>query len=350
MENYNNILIKNIYYMLSYAFSSLRTVCNESVETEEFENIHDLLSVILYKGISNQIKRGLNKEYLRHVEPLSLLRGKINIADSIKQNTIIKSSLVCEFDEFSENSLLNQVLKSVCILLIKKGNIEKDNKKRLKKILLYFSNVDEIEIDNINWKAISYHRNNATYKMLIHICYLIVKGLLIKTNSGDLVLSKWFDEQKMYSLYEKFVLEYYKKHYPELSASAPYIDWDLDDECDKTFLPVMQTDITLKYNNKYLIIDTKFYSSILNENYGKLSISSGNLYQIYAYVKNKDKDNTGNVSGMLLYAKTTEDLTPDQDYKIGGSIISVKTLDLNQDWHKITLQLNVIAENFKNNI
>jgi len=67
-------------------------------------------------------------------------------------------------------------------------------------------------------------------------------------------------------------------------------------------------------------------------------------------VKNKDKDNTGNVSGMLLYAKTTEDLTPDQDYKIGGSIISVKTLDLNQDWHKITLQLNVIAENFKNNI
>ncbi len=34
------------------------------------------------------------------------------------------------------------------------------------------------------------------------------------------------------------------------------------------------------------------------------------MYQIYAYVKNKDVNHTGKVSGMLLFAKTDEAITP----------------------------------------
>ncbi|WP_336433283.1 hypothetical protein [Eubacterium pyruvativorans] len=38
------------------------------------------------------------------------------------------------------------------------------------------------------------------------------------------------------------------------------------------------------------------------------------------------------VSGMLLYAKTDEDLVPDNVYHMSGNQISVKTLDLNQEF------------------
>lgn len=66
--------------------------------------------------------------------------------------------------------------------------------------------------------------------------------------------------------------------------------------------------ITITYKDKVLIIDTKYYAHTMQFNslYNKESLISGNLYQIFAYVKNKDKDNTGNVEGMLLYAKTDE--------------------------------------------
>lgn len=47
------------------------------------------------------------------------------------------------------------------------------------------------------------------------------------------------------------------------------------------------------------------------------TLISGNLYQIYTYVKNYDNDNTGNVSGLLLYAKTDEELEPRGDYMMG---------------------------------
>ena len=36
------------------------------------------------------------------------------------------------------------------------------------------------------------------------------------------------------------------------------------------------------------------------------------MYQIFTYVKNCDPKNTGKVAGMLLYAKTNEDITPEE--------------------------------------
>ena len=68
------------------------------------------------------------------------------------------------------------------------------------------------------------------------------------------------------------------------------------------------------------------------------------MYQIFTYVKNLDVSNTGNVSGMLLYAKTDEEILPNNEYRMSGNKISVKTLDLNCDFSEIALQLNKIVD------
>jgi 5-methylcytosine-specific restriction enzyme subunit McrC len=59
---------------------------------------------------------------------------------------------------------------------------------------------------------------------------------------------------------------------------------------------------------------------------------------------NKDTTHSGKVSGVLLYAKTDEEIVPDYDYVIGGNRISVKTLDLNSTFSQIAKQLNALAE------
>ena len=106
----------------------------------------------------------------------------------------------------------------------------------------------------------------------------------------------------------------------------------------------MQTDIFLRYQSQILIIDTKYYGSTMQMQHDKATLHSGNMYQIYTYVKNQDTQNTENVSGMLLYAKTSEDITPDCSFMIGGNKISVKTLDLNKEFSLIAKQLDQIAE------
>ena len=125
--------------------------------------------------------------------------------------------------------------------------------------------------------------------------------------------------------------------------------WNLSTETAESmicFLPVMQTDVFLRYQEKVLIIDTKYYGKTMQSKFNKLSFHSQNMYQIFSYVKNQDAAGTGNVAGVLLYAKTQEAVTPDSSFVIGGNPISVKTLDLNQEFSFIAAQLDKIAEDY----
>lgn len=55
------ILIKNIYYMLAYAFYILEKQGYEKCSTEDFENASDLLCAILINGITIQLKQSINR-------------------------------------------------------------------------------------------------------------------------------------------------------------------------------------------------------------------------------------------------------------------------------------------------
>lgn len=336
------IKVQNIYYMLSYAFQILNEQEYANCATEEFENTADLLSAILVKGITIQIKRGLGRTYIEQTESLSCLRGKIDVTESIKQQTLIKQKLICTYDDFSINSYMNRILKTTIELLLR-YDIPKARKKNLRNLLLYFKDVKNVVISNIDWKF-RFNRNNQNYQMLMSICYLIIKGLLQTTSDGSMKLMQFFDEQRMCRLYEKFILEYYRKHYPQLKASATQIHWALDDGIS-TMLPVMQSDIMLNFNNKTLIIDAKYYGHNTQKQYNINTLHSNNLYQIFTYVKNKAVSG-GEVSGMLLYAKTDEIIQPNNTYMMSGNKISVKTIDLDCDFQKIANQLNYIADEF----
>lgn len=340
------IPIQNIYYMLSYAFQTLQAENYKDLATENFHNTAELCAAILDKGIGIQLKHGLRRDYVSKSESLSTLQGKLNISESIKTQTMLKKQMICTYDEFSTNIQFNQIIKSTVLLLLK-ANITNSLKKRLRKLLLFFSDVNEIDLHFVNWNQ-QYNRSNQSYQMLIGMCYLVYKGLLTTQNNGTTKLMDFFDGQRMCRLYEKFLLEYYRKEHPELTANASQIAWQLDDT-ENQMLPRMQTDIMLSKNNNILIIDAKYYSHMTQQQYGIHTLHSNNLYQIFTYVKNKEfelRNYEHTVSGMLLYAQTDEDIIPNNTYHMSGNQISVLALDLNQDFSKISRTLDDIAKNF----
>ena len=340
------IPVQNIYYMLSYAFQALQTQNYKDLATEDFHNTAELCAEILIKGISTQVKRGLEKNYVPKSESLSTLQGKLNISESIKTQTMLKKQMICTYDEFLINTTFNQILKST-VLLLPKANISGTRKKSLRSLLLYFSDVDEIDLHFVNWNQ-HYNRNNQSYQMLIGICYLVYKGLLQTQHDGNTKVMDFFDEQRMCRLYEKFLLEYYRKEHPELTANASQISWQLDDNMD-LMLPKMQTDIMLSKSHKILIIDAKYYSHMTQLQYGVNTLHSNNLYQIFTYVKNKEfelRNCEHTVSGMLLYAQTNEDIVPNGSYQMSGNQITIHALDLNQDFSKIAKDLDNIVTSY----
>ena len=320
-----SIFIKNIYYMLSYVYTDLIQKDYKDIDVEEFDNIGDILAVILFKVVSKQVKRGLIKEYKAEEEELSVLTGKINIEKSIKLKANNKNKLYCEFDKLSLDNYLNSIIKTAMYILVLSKDISSQNKKNLKKLVLLFSNVNTLKANEIRW------------------------NLLMTTEDGEYKVAEFLSEKKMCSIYEKFVLSYYQKHYPSLRPRASKIKWNLDNELDK-FLPEMKSDITLTSGENILIIDTKYYSQSMQtiELYNSKTIHSNNLYQIFTYVKNKDINKNGNVSGMLLYAKTNEDIIPNSEYIMSGNKIMVRTLDLNKDFKFIAQSLNKIASDLIN--
>lgn len=251
--------------------------------------------------------------------------------------------MVCAYDAFSVNSYMNQIIKTTVELLLH-SDISKARKKELRRLFVFFDEVEMLDIHNINWRF-QYNRNNQTYRLLISICYLIVKGLLQTNSDGTTRLMDFIDEQRMSRLYEKFILEYFRKEHPEIVASASQIPWQLDDDMN-AMLPVMQTDIMLSKDENTLIIDAKYYSNAMQTRYDAQTLHSGNLYQIFTYVKNKESQlstQPHKVSGMLLYAKTDEATPLNNTYRMSGNKISVRSLDLNCNFEQIAAQLDAIA-------
>ena len=340
------IRVQNIYHMLAYAFQMLNERGYRDLAVEDYENVAEMCSAILIKGISTQVKRGLTKEYVPKMETLSSLRGKIDVSESLKTMAIEKMQLACSYDEFSVNSYMNQIIKSTAVLLMHSG-ISKARAKELRKLMLFFSDVDTVNLQRINWNQ-QYNRNNQSYRMLMAICYLVVKGLLQTQSDGSVKMMDFLDEQRMCRLYEKFILEYFRKEHPEIKANASQIPWQLDDN-ENGMLPVMQSDIMLRRGEKVLIIDAKYYAHTLQQKYDKKTIHSGNIYQIFTYVKNKEAELSGQpheVSGMLLYARTDEDIYPEIEYKMSGNRIAVRTLNLDTDFSLIRKQLDEIGKRY----
>lgn len=348
MNKVKSIVLKNIYYMLSYAFQTLNQSTYDELAVEDFDEMYDLLAAILSKGIGLQLKQGLYREYRNRQEKLPVMRGKIHIRNTIKNQLSRERLLSCNYDELSVNNELNQILKTTVMILIQHNKVKAKYKNDLKKKMLFFSEVDVIDPLTINWSTIRFQRNNQTYSMLINICKLIIQGMLITTDKGEYKLASFIDEQSMHRLYEKFILEYYIKHFAKLKVNASQIPWSLDDDYRK-MLPIMQSDIHLQKGNKVLIIDAKYYAKTTQKRFNTDTIHSNNLYQIFTYVKNKQysfEEEPCVVSGMILYAKTDEKIQPNNDYLMHGNKISVRTLDLALPFEKIGQQLDNIVEEY----
>lgn len=339
-------VLQNVYVMLAYAFRSVRGDGVRPLSSEPFTHLHDLLAEILVQGVSAQIKRGVHRDYNLNTDSLLTIRGRVDMGQTAITRTSGRSEVVCEFDEYQVDTPLNRTLKSVMMLLARRGEVDTARRNKLRQLIRHLQEVSDIHPSSIRWDTFSYNRLNADYRLLLGVGELIVHGLLPKDSPGDTNLEAWVPEEEMHALYERFLLEYFKFHHPQLVPSAPRVPWDLDEgQHVHSQLPAMSTDLVLRKGNKRLVVDAKYYSQPLAQGrHGKRTVRSDHLYQILAYAKNLDVDQDGTVAGLLLYAKTDDKEHPNLEVTIQGTRIAANTLDLSAPWEHLADQLNRIPQ------
>lgn len=339
------IPIRNIYYMLSYAYDVLKQGGNVNLSNEEFDNIYDLFGKILANGLGSLIKRGFNKEYVNKSDELTVLRGKVAVNETVKRQSYILGKLCCEFDDLSSNILFNQIIKTSIDRLTKYKGLDRNVRQQLVNIGRYFQDIEIIKLEKSHFSRISYHRNNRFYKLIIDICEMIYDETLVTSQRGETLFKDFIRDNRMASLYEKFILNFYKKELSEVYVHSPIFEWGKDTgfaHVGENFLPVMRTDVVLKTRQKQLIIDAKYYTNALQiRNVGDTKkLISSNLYQIYTYINNSTF--SGEKIGMLVYPVVDTELN--FVYSIQGKRIYIKTLNLNSKWSNIKERLIEIAK------
>lgn len=330
--------------MLCYAWNVLEQSGNTLVGNEQFDNIYNLLTRIYINGIKSLIKRGLSRNYIQEHEEVSALKGKVEVANSIKKQTFRNGRMICQYDNFSADMKLNQIIKASINILLKSPQLDEALKKNLQKLRLYFSGIQDIQLSKSLFSSHRYNQSNQHYRLLISISELIYQGLIANENGNETIFSDFIKDRQMAKLYEKFILNFYRKHLDSsiYHVYSPKLQWDLDMEVsddDLSLLPEMRTDIVVENNSikTQLIIDTKYYAeTLITSNWTNIEkVRTGHLYQILAYVNNSDY--SGSVKGMLLYPTINKEVNA--NYSISGKGIQIRTLNLNAEWDVISERL-----------
>lgn len=347
------IPVRNIYYLLSYAWNRLEEAERLEVSISDYKDSLNLFTRLLLAAVNYLFKKGLDRSYIDVSEDYAGVKGKLNFKASLNKQLFKQGITNCTFDEFSSNVLQNRILKSTLRLITKLDSIDPQLRKEAWSGFCRFHGVDEIDLQLHHFQQVRIHRNNSEYDFPLRVARFIFENIVLDEKT-DTYFFKDFtrDEKAMASLFEDFIRNFYAREQSHYAVRREDIRWEAEalHDSDLSLLPKMQTDITLESLTHKIIIDTKYYRETLSTHYDTQKIHSSNLYQIYAYLNNVEKDfrNSKNAmcDGMLLYPTVGREI--DASYQIGKHKIRIATVNLGEDWSVISQRLLSFVEKSEN--
>jgi 5-methylcytosine-specific restriction enzyme subunit McrC len=344
----DRIPIKNIYYLICYAWDVLPHSELVDVNRNDFEKPIDLFVNALIHGTQRLLRRGAHQDYQEKTEELSTLRGRVMVSKSANRFLFQQAKAICVFDELTHNNLPNQIIKTTLFRLCRNFLLDKELRKECTTLVRQFGQVDLIRLSKASFRQIQLNANNRIYRLLLNICELLLDSALLDESSGPYRFYDFLRQNGlMADLYEKFLFNFYEKEQSEYKVSSPKIRWlaSSQDDPELEFLPMMETDITLQKTGRILIMDAKYYGETLQVNFfsQKQTFRSGHLYQIFSYLENHEDSNNKDVEleGVLLYPTISSEIS--RQYKIKNHAVRLETVNLAAEWQEIHNRLLQIA-------
>lgn len=270
-EAERSIILKNLIYMLSYTKNlDIKTNDNAKLATEKNPFIEILIREFA-TSLFEALKRLTPKRYIREEENLNYLKGKIKFCENIRYNCTNQAKFYCEYDEFSENNLLNQLFLFVSTCLYNISN-NSYNKKTLKFIINYYSDISFVRFDKFKVRKIKLTRNQELFKKSFNLAKMFVEqtSVDLSKNKFENITLVW----DMNKLFEEFIFELIKRKIPECKALAQKPKRLLK----KENVTRRDTRIDILIQKPQVIIDTKYKKFTDFDD-----ITSADIYQVTTY-------------------------------------------------------------------
>ncbi len=322
-------------------------------ELDRLERVYDLLGKVLAEGTFRLIQRGIDRGYREVREDLAGIRGKLAIGETAKRALRARGRAACDFEELSRDVLHNRILRSSLGSLLRLPDLNGEVRTAVRNAWLKLDGVQEVRLNSRLFGQVQLDRNRRVERFLLAVCRLIHDQLLIDESSGDASFTDFTDE-KMEKLFEDFAIEFYRRElvgYRVNPGRSRTIVWDDagTPASQRAMIPRMEADVILESTHRQIgrrriVLDTKFYSEALSGRGGARKLRSTNLYQLLAYLRNREatKQPGPRHEGILLYPVT--DGPVKADVCLEGFWIRARSIDLGQEWPRIHADLlDVVA-------
>ena len=269
-ERSKAVFIKMLKTLKNFPFKSSNLA---SLKTQNLPLLEIFISMFLCE-LEALVKKGIKSDYVALEENLNFLKGKLNINEQIKRNSIHKERFYVGYSEFLSNIKINRIIKTTLKFLYKKSNSSK-NQQKIRELLFIFDEVSECEDYKNFFAKLVINRQVKHYEQTLLWCKIFLLNNSFTPHKGDdIALALLFD---MNALFESYVGNFIKKSFP--GTILQHSEKHLVEE-PKSFK--LRPDIFLK--GKF-IADTKWKIIKLKDD-----ISQADLYQLYAYGKKHECD------------------------------------------------------------
>ena len=348
------IPIRNLWHMLLYAWNELPDLKYTSLgDVDNAPTLDALLALMLTKLLRQRLRIGLGRDYTDEQRLIHAIRGRVNFAESLKRHAFEQGQAFCEFQPYSQNVLKNQIIRTTLQYLIQSGNFGADRSQagelrhHLQILFRSLEGIDLLDLtpDLIRRQFLKHHDRD--YRLMLAICELVTQRQMPVDSLGERHLPTLdHDALTLYSIYERFVANFYRLHLTGWSVSAQkHLYWH--EAASSDLLPIMRPDLFLEERStgRILVIDTKFTAqSIIQNQWGKQEFDSSHLYQLYAYLKTQEHVSERHrlAQGILLYPSVDKGMLS-QKIQLQDMTIRVESVDLSAPWQQIEKRLLEIA-------
>lgn len=312
-------ILKNLIYMLSYTKKLDIKTSNEARLSTAKNPFIEILIREYAKSLFECLKRLTPNKYVREEDNLSYLKGKIKFTENIRHNSSNQAKFYCEYDEFSENNILNQLFLFVSTCLYNISN-DSNNKKTLKFIMNYYSDIKLVRFDKFNAEKIKLSRNQELFKKPFNLAKMFVEktSVDLSKNKFENITLIW----DMNKLFEEFIFEIMKKNESEFG-------WTFTAQKGKRLLAGddnkkrnTYVDIFAEKGKDKIILDTKYKKFVSSDDF-----SNADVFQVstYCLLHNADK-------AVLIYPRWNKEVPNVPSFKLNTDEkdikINFKTIDL----------------------
>lgn len=338
------IPVRNIYYLLCYAWDRLEARELVDVGAVSGNRIENLLGSVLFHAVADLIRRGLDRGYVPFEEEGRRLRGKLLLSEVVKRSLLPRGRVVCSVDELSHDVPHNRLIKAAMAALVGLPRLDQELRAALRSLGRRMDSITDVDLSSAAFRNVQLHRNVARYAFVVNVCGLIAHSLVPDQKTGGKRFHPFTaSDQQMGLLFQAFVRNFLQREQDVFHVSGRSVPWNIDpaDGSDSSWLPQMLVDVMLTSSDRRVVVETKFYATPYQKHYGTRTIISNHLYQILTYVSQLHATPGPTPVGVLLYAGAGEQQR--LDYRLGRHRVLVRSVDLNRDWGDIHRELIAFA-------